>query len=488
VVCDPAVLAIDAGSSRIRASFVALADGAVIDSRLGPPLPVVAELDLETLWQDLVGTVGELDRGGVDIRAIGVAAQLGMVLLDERGQPVRPALAWSDKRAVGEAGWLAETVNDGVLAATGRPVAPELWLARLRWLAAHESASLRRTRWVLSLKDALVHRLTGRVVCDEASASYSGLFDVYARAWSPTLVDAAGIDIGVLPPLVSGVAVAGELSIDAAASLGLPAGLVVAGGGPDGTTGAIGAGAVRPGVTVDVAGTTDVLLHTAAAPVRDSARRIVLNAHAIPGLWTVGGPTGLTGAVVQWTASLLGYASVADAERELGTPQPAGHSSADGPIFLTALGGSRFPTWRANSTGLIADLRLEHGPGALFRAAQEGVAFTLAEGLDTLRGLGLEVGEVIVVGGGAARPAGLQLRSDAWGLPVVSLANREATTIGTAMLAGVAASWFTDPDGAARSLVRPARRYEPQRAVAEALARARRRWRAADERQAALET
>lgn len=482
-----AALAIDAGSSRVRASLLALSDGTVIESQLGPPLPGVAEFDLDALWDDVVAIIAELDHRTVDLRAIAVAAQLGTVVLDEHGRPVRPALAWSDKRAADEAELLAETLAPELLGLMGRPMAPELTIARVRWLAEHEPDSLRRARWVLSIKDALVHRLTHRAVADEASASYSGLFDVHARTWSPTLVAAAGIDPPLLPIPMPGTAVAGGLSDDAAASLGLPAGLPVAVGGPDGSVGAIGAGAVRAGVTIDVAGTTDVLLRTVDRPVRDPRGRTVLNAHLIPDLWTVGGPTGLTGGVVQWTANLLGYPSVAEAERALGEPtskervtSSANGSAADGPIFLTALDGSRFPTWRAHSTGMIADLRPQHGPADVLRAAQEGVAFTVGEGIEALREIGLDTSEVTVVGGAAGRPAGLQLRSNAWSLPVIALVNREATTTGAAMLAGVACTWFADLDAAALALVRPKRRYQPQAETAAAMARARRRWRDAD--------
>ncbi len=477
----PAVLAVDAGSSRLRASLVALRDGAVIDSRLAPALPLGAELDVGALWRDLVAIAGELDRTQADISAIAVAAQLGMVLLDDRGRPARPALGWGDKRARREAEQLSDLLPPETLASAGRPISAELTIARLRWLATHEPTTLRRARWVVSIKDALIHRLTGRAVTDETNASYTGLFDVYNRAWAPALVEAAGIEAALLPPARPGAAVAGTLTDEAAAALGLPRGLAVAVGGPDGTVGAIGAGAVHAGVTVDVAGTTDVLLHTIDRPLADPPHGTVLNAHLAPSLWTAGGPTGLTGGVVQWTASLLGFGSVDDAHRALG--ETAAHSS-EGPIFLTTLDGSRFPTWRPERTGLIAALRPEHGPADVFLAAQQGVAFTVGAGLDALRTRGLQINEVIVVGGAAARPATLQLRSDAWAVSVVALANREATTIGAAMLAGVAGGAFPDLDRAARALVRPVHRYEPRPQAAPAMAAARRRWQAAEQRHA----
>jgi len=478
----PVVLAVDAGSSRLRVSLVALEDGTVIATGLGPALPLDAELDVELLWRDFVAITADLDRTQADTRAIAVAAQLGMVLLDDRGRPVRPALVWGDKRAHREADQLSALLPAETLAPTGRPMAPELTVARLRWLATNEPASLRRTRWVVSIKDALVYRLTGRAVTDESNASYSGLFDVYNRTWSPSLVETSGIDAVLLPPARPGTATAGSLSKEAANALGLPHRLPVAVGGPDGTVGAIGAGAVRAGVTVDVAGTTDVLLHTIDRPLTDPTHRTVLNAHVAPSLWTAGGPTGLTGGVIKWTASLLGFKSVDDAHRALGEATP----DSSRPIFLTTLDGSRFPSWQPERTGLIAHLRPEHGPADVFLAAQQGVAFTVGAGLDALRALGLEINEVTVVGGTASKPTTLQLRSDAWSMSVVALANREATTIGAAMLAGVASGAFPDLETAARALVRPAHRYEPRPQAAAEMYATRQRWLDAEQRQACI--
>ncbi|MBB4663854.1 FGGY family carbohydrate kinase [Conexibacter arvalis] len=472
----PAVIAVDAGSSRLRVSLVALEDGAVLASEAVPTRSADGELDADAAWRDLVGLLGVLDRAGADVQALGVAAQLGTVLVDERGVPVRPAMLWGDVRAVAEARELEELLDDELRAAIGRRPTAELPVAKLRRLAVREPEALARARWALSFKDALVHRLTGRAVSDAAHASYSGLFDVRARAWAPAVAAAAGVDPALLPPTAPGAAVAGGLDAEVARATGLAAGLPVAVGGPDGTLGALGAGAARAGVTVDVAGTTDVLLHTLDRPLADPARAVVLNAHVVEGLWTVGGPTGPTGGAVEWTARLLGYDDAAAAHAALGAAAEA-VAPAAAPLFVTSLAGSRFPTWRTEDTGLLAGMRFEHGPAHVLRAAQEGAAQTVGAGIDALRELGVEIGEVVVVGGAAARPATLQLRSDAWGLPVVGLANREATTVGAAMLAAVAAGRFATLAQAADALVRRAGRHTPRPETAAACEAARLRWR-----------
>jgi xylulokinase len=474
-----AILAIDAGSSRLRVSLLAVADGSVIASGARPTRVVGGELDVDALWDDLLGIVADLELHRARVAGIGVAAQLGLVVVDERGRPVRPALLWGDVRAGDEADQLAETLPTHVTALAGRRITGELPLAKLAWLAAHEPGTLVRAAHALSLKDAIVQRLTGVAVTDETHASYSGMFDVAARRWSGELLARAGIDPALLPPTRLGTARAGGLTAAAAGATGLPIGTPVAVGGPDGTLGVVGAGGVRPGVTVDVAGTTDVLLHTTDHPLADPSGAAVLNAHVLPGLWTTGGPTGLTGGAVEWTARLLGFASAKEAHEQLPETESDALVGADGVTFVTALSGTRFPSWQTGRAAAISGLRADHRPAHVLRAAREGAVFTVADGLDAIAALGHEVAEVVVVGGAASRPAALQLRSDAWGTPVASPSNTEATTIGAAILAAVAAGELADAQAAAAALIGPVTRRAPRPDASRALAQARRRWHAA---------
>jgi sugar (pentulose or hexulose) kinase len=478
-----AVLAIDAGSSRLRVSVVDLEEGVVLGTASRPAPARDGELDVEELWGDLVELVRGVQRGGATVGAIAVAAQLALVLVDADGRSVRPALLWADQRAVDEANEIGARLGDDGVAAVGRRITAELPAAKLLWLARHEAEAMGRASRALSLKDALVLRLTGAAVTDQTHASYSGLFDVGARAWHGPALAAARIAPALLPPVAASQARAGQVPSALAALLDVPPRTPVAVGGPDGTLGAVGAGAVRPGVTVDVAGTTDVLLHTLERPLRDPSSTIVVNAHAAPGTWSAGGPTGLTGGAVEWTARLLGASSAAEACELHGPELDRMAPGAEGVLFLTAMGGSRFPTWRAADAGVVSGLRPEHGPAHVLRAAQEGAALAVDAGIDALRRAGADVREVVVVGGAAARAATLQLRADVWGLPVVALANREATTVGAAMLAGVTCGAFDDLGAAARAMVHPGERHLPRPDVARAFDAVRARWRALTERQ-----
>ena len=334
---------------------------------------------------------------------------------------------------------------------------------------------LRRTRWLLSLKDYLTLQLTGIPRTDPATASYTQLFDVRQRRWSARIARECGVSMEILPTVRPGVALAGGVTPAAAQRTGLEPGTPVAVGGPDGSTGALGVGAVRPGLTVDIAGTTDVLLHVTDMPAVRVSGGAVLNAYLLDDLWTVGGPTGLTGGGLDWLAATLGHESADAAYRALGPTLDA--ADPGGLMIRTTLTGRRLPGWNARMRGRIDGISGEHGPAHLIRAAEEGSAFEVRLGIDALRATGAEVSHVILAGGPAISPRAAQLRANVWGVEIGTAAERHASLRGAALAAAVAAGQFADAREAAAAIAPPTQRYGPDPAGAAAAERRYRRWR-----------
>ena len=450
-----AFLAIDAGSSGTRVTLVstegrtlASAAEAATSDRPGDG----ADFTPGRLWRQVVGLVHEAHPADFRILGIGVTSQLGVVLVDKNASVVDEVLLWSDARGTQEAHELDHDLGE-LRGLVGRRISAELTASRVRWWNRHRPAALAAARWVLSLKDFLVMRLTRVVATDETHASYTGWFDVRARRYSQELIDRTGVDASLLPPVRPAAQAAGGLDPQVATLLGLREGIPVAVGAPDGTVGALGAGAVSPGVTVNVAGTTDVLVSVIDDPRWDPSQRAVLNAHAISGRWVLGGPTGMTGGAVEWVSRLLGYKSASEAFETLGAEAMDLPAGAGGISFNPALSGSRLPAWQGNERGMFAGLAACHSPAHVLRAAYEGSAFVALESIEALRAAGASIEEVVMVGGTARRSELVRLRSQLWRLPVRVLDGIDATTIGAAMLAGVAAGTFADTAAAARALV-----------------------------------
>jgi sugar (pentulose or hexulose) kinase len=287
---------------------------------------------------------------------------------------------------------------------------------------------------------------------------------------------AAGVPVDRLPEVVAGHELGGAVSTKDGARAGLEPGVPVAVGGPDGTVGVLGSGVAAPDLTAVVAGTTDVLLHTTSSPTSDPSRRSILNAFLLPGLWTSGGPTGMTGGAIAWLCRILGFASVASAYRELGPAAARVEPGAGGVLFHTALSGERFPTWATERTGSVTGLRPDHTPAHLLRSAEEGAAFIVRDGLEALAEFGLSIDEVRISGGAARRPEILQLRANVWRRPVVGVVRSEATTVGAGILAAVCAGVHPTVADAVAAMVDVAPAVDPEPAAADAYDLAYDRW------------
>jgi xylulokinase len=470
---------IDLGTSGCRAIAFAT-DGSRVRSAEAPSSILYeadgsATVDPEATWRTVCALLPQIVNDQTTL-AVGVCAHLAFLGIDAAGRPTTPAFLWSDRRASEEAERLAATLGADAYGIGRRRVTPEVLAAKILWVAHRRPGIVARTRRWLSLKDFVVARLTGETITDPTHASYTLLFDVEDRTWSSQLLAGAGIDAATLPPVREATELAGLVTEKAAAAAGLSAGTPVAVGAPDGTAGAVGAGAVREGVTVDVAGSTDVIFRTTRAPAAGSRDDVVVNAFAVPGLWAVGGPTGLTGGAIHWLAQLLGYGSTSELYADLGPALRLVPPGCDGISFRTALTGERFPGWDARAAGMIAGVRPEHGRAHLLRAAEEGAAFLVGDGLDAMVAAAGPIRTVIVTGGVSGRPEALQTRADAWGRIVETVREPDASALGASLFGAVAARSFPSMQEAAASMVHPGARFVPSGSNVKALAAARQRW------------
>jgi xylulokinase len=486
---EPCFLAVDFGTSGLRAALIT-ESGAIRRLKSASALPVSREdgratIDCDVLWRTTCSLLRQVV-SDVKVAGIGVAAQQGWVFLDAMNQPIQAAILWPDIRAAAEAQRLRNTLGTAGEALAGRRFVRELASSRLLWLAGNRPQAFSQLRSVLSIKDFLVFKLTNQLVTDPTHASYSGLLDVRRRQWAPQLATASGITLAHLPPIRDAIELAGVVTPSAASESALPVGVPVAVGAPDGTTGAVGAGAVTAGLTIDVAGTTDVVFQTAATLPAKPSEAVVVNAYCLGALWTLGGPTGMTGGTVRWLAGLLGWSDLGHLYSELGSQLARAEIGASGVTVIPSITGSRFPDWNDAATGSIAGLRFDHTAVEILRAAEEAGAFVVLETLSELERNEIYARDVRLVGGASRQPWAMQLRADAWARPVVITEEADATLLGAAVFSGVAAGVFEDADEATRRCVRIRDVFQPQASQTPAYERSYERWRKLKELNATL--
>jgi len=408
------------------------------------------DLELPTLWDRL----GEAAREAM-VRAEAVPAQIlgiaatsmrhATILLDAGGEPLLAA-ANRDGRAVGHSFQLAADVGDELYARTGHWPSPVCSAARLRWLAAVQPDVWPRGTVLLSLSDWLAYRLCGVLASEPTQAVESLFLDVVGCNWSSEIAALVKIPASILPPLrMSGERI-GALTREASDTLGLVAGIPVAVGGGDTQCGLLGAGALGAGQAGAIVGTTAPVQLVIDRPLIDPKRRLWTCPHVIPGLWVLESNAGPMGETLDWLAHLIFPESPLPAGRFLAE---AGLSEPGARGLISTLGTSimdarnmQLPT----GTLTLSHMTAAHDPESrrhLLRAVVEGMAYSLRANLEQVR----EVAEVqpdsLNLAGGVSRSETFAtVLADVLGKPVHVGPTGDATALGAAVCAGVAAGLF----------------------------------------------
>jgi xylulokinase len=452
----PLLAVLDIGTGTVRAHLVA-PDGTVCGSASRAQHVSIAagraEVETDDVWTAVCACLREA-LTGVDVGrivSVGAASALCYVLLDRDGEPLGPGMLWMDRRAVDEAARLAAALDaDALYRTTGRRLDPEVFLAKLTWLRAHEPERFAQIGTFVGLKDDVVRRLTGIVGTDVAHATYTMLYDVTARGWSPDLVRLAGLSESMLPTLRRPDAVTGHVTPAAAAATGLPAGVPVVTGTSDGTAACLLAG-ISPGLAVNVTGTSDVVMTRALRALLDPTRRTLVNPYPLGEGFMVGAVLGTTGGTLKWLVDRLCPDLTGDDRyQRLDAEAARVAPGARGVVCLTGLAGERAPRWNAAARGAFIGLDLMHDRADLARAVLESVALSVRAVVEALRALGADVRRLRVVGGGARSDLWSQLRADVTGLPVERPRPVEGTVTAVALLAGLGVGLYADLEEGAR--------------------------------------
>jgi xylulokinase len=459
------VLGIDVGTGGTRAVIVN-ADGRVMASATSEHAPfrsprtAWAEQDPEDWWRASRQAIGEAMKASgarpSSIRAIGLSGQMhGAVLLDEAGAVVRPSIIWCDQRTEAECEWLTNTVGAArLLELTSNPALTNFTLPKLLWVRQHEPDAWSRVRRVLLPKDFVRLRLSGEYAIDVADASGTLLLDVAHRRWSHEIVEAAGLDISMLPRLFESPEICAHVSARGSAETGLVANTPIVAGAGDQAAGAVGMGITRPGAVSVTIGTSGVVFAATDRPALDPKGRLHTFCHAIPGRWHVMGVTQAAGLSLRWLREQLGLKDQGDAAYDLMTNEAAAiEPGADGVLWTPYLMGERTPHLDPNIRAALVGLAASHTRGHIVRAVLEGVAFSQRDSFTIFKELGVPVQRIRVGGGGARSALWRQIQADIYGHAVETVHADEGAAYGAALLAGVGASLWPNVDDACDRLV-----------------------------------
>jgi len=426
------------------------------------------------------------------VKGIGFDATCSLVVLDEAGLPLtvsgsgdlqRNVIVWMDHRAIAEADRITAT-GDPVLRHVGGVISPEMETPKLLWLKHHLPATWRQARHFLDLADYLTFRATGTATRSLCTLTCKWTYLAHERRWSQSFFeriglgdlladDCQGIGRDIAEP---GTALGGGLTKDSAAALGLSPGTPVAASLIDAHAGGLGSigGRDADGAPADVLDRLAYIMGTSACimATTDTPRFVPgvwgpYFSAMVPGLWlNEGGQSAAGAGVDHLVRSHPAHAEAAAAAKAEGVElldflerraisrfATVGEAATLArhlhvlPEFL----GNRSPHADPNARAVIAGLDLDADLASLerlFVAGLCGLAYGLADVVDTMRAHGIPCRMMVISGGAARSRLVRQIMADTTGLTVALPSTSEPVLLGSAMLGAVAAGHF-DSLGAA---------------------------------------
>ena len=443
------VLAIDEGTTGVRALIFdqesRLVGGAYEEIESTYPRHGWMEQDPQHLWHQTMAVVRralrETSLRAEQMVAVGVATQRATVVVWERatGRPICPAIVWQDARA-------AHRVEE--LLAQGLFVTAQAAATKLEWILAHtEGARARAEAGELcfgTVDSWLVWNLTGGAahVTDHSNASCTALADPFADGWHGEALAALGIPVQMMPRMVDTSGVCARTSPE---TFGAAVPIAAIAGDQQAAMFAELAterGAIK--VTFGTSAMVDINTGDSLMLSENGAYPLVLWSIGGQRTWCLEGTVLTSGAAVQWLRDGLGI--IADPQ-ETG---PLAESVADtgGVWVVPALQGLGTPHMQASGRAVVGGISRGTTRAHIVRAVLEGIVYRTREALDALSAdVGVGRPECLRVDGGAAsNDFLLQCLADTLGTSVERPETVQATGMGIAFLAGIAAGVWSGVD------------------------------------------
>ena len=455
------LMGIDLGTSSVKAVIMDLEGNIVGFGQQGydvcSPAPGWAEQDIEVLWTSaqtvIKQAVADAGVGTCDIKSIGLSGQMhGLVLLDKKMKPIRPAIIWADQRSkqqidniygiIGEDEFKKTTLNS---LSTG------FFICSLNWVKDNEPENYGSIYKAVLPKDYIRYKLCGEIATDVTDAASTGIFDIAKRQWAGGFIEKIGINEALFPNHHESYREAGQITGECAKATGLCINTPVVYGGGDSLMHSVGNGIIKPGIISANIGTAGQLSSAADHPAYDKSYRTNTFCHVREDLWIIFGGHLNGGIVMKWLRDNyfphLSYEDFSAVAEEVS-------AGSDGTLFLPYLTGERTPYHDPFAKGIFFGMTLTHNYKHMIRAAMEGVVMSMRLTIEIFKQLNIPMEHIVASGGGAKSSAWLQIQSDIFDAPIYTIEGKEEACRGAAITAGVGAGIYESFEKACERIVK----------------------------------
>ena len=462
------LLGYDIGTSSVKAAIVDAETGQTIASAQYPDAeaPIMskqagwAEQEPEMWWEELKKATERVEQKAngalADVKAIGISYQMhGLVCVDKEGTPLRPSIIWCDGRAVpyGNAAFEAigkEQCLSHMLNSPGNFTA-----AKLAWVKENEPELFANIHKIMLPGDYIAMKLSGGDIKTTISGLSEGMFwDFKNNEVSKDIMNYFGFDDSLIAEIVPTFSVQSTVCETVAKELGIPMGTPIAYRGGDQPNNALSLNVMKPGEIAATGGTSGVVYGVLGDVNYDPLSRVNTFAHVnhnqpdtrLGVLLCING-TGILNAWVKRTVAPEGisYGEMNDLAESVSV-------GAEGLSVIPFGNGAERVLQNENPGASLHGINFNiHTKAHIIRAAQEGIAFSFAYGMEIMKNMGMEI--TTIKAGHANLFLSPLFRRTLAAVTGASIQLYETDgSVGAAYGAGIGAGIYSDSDDAFKTL------------------------------------
>ena len=393
-------LGIDIGTTRLKINILNDEGKLVIEDseKISPYFGPNGEAEIDPFrWID--GIKNLLKKYDLkDVKAIGLSGQMhSLILIDEKGNPIRKAILWADSRGHEEVEYLEAKYSDIILKHCGSLPSNAFTLVKLLYLSKTEPQSIEKAYKFCLSKDFVGGWLTGNYDTDLTDASATLMLDVQKGEWFWDLIEELKIPKRIFPNIHKSLEVRGYLKKEVADVLNLKPDIPVVYGAGDQEAAAFGVQVIKPESVMFSISTGSQIVVPVQSMITD---RRIHNFRHIEGFHIMGAVQN-AGLAIEWAINTFGFKD-ADELTQLALKSPVG---SNGVMFLPYITPERTPIMKKDTFSGIVNLRSGNNRNNAARSILEGVAFCVYDAWRCVQEiLFLEEPEITMLGGVSKNP------------------------------------------------------------------------------------
>jgi len=443
------VLGVDLGTSAVKVILVnklgEIKAEATREYPLSHPAPGYSEQNALDWITGTLESIKEIMDSGVvaakDVEGMSFSGQMhGLVLIDEAGILLRPAILWNDVRTTEQCAKITETLGAHLLDDLKNKALEGFTLPKILWVQQYEPEIFTKATSFLLPKDYVRYCLTGVIDMDISDAAGTLMLDFKTNTWSTVVCEKFDINPSICPPLIDAHGLSGTLLPEMAKETGLTTETKVFAGGADNACGALGAGIINEDVAMASIGTSGVILSYETNANADYQGAVQFHSHGKPNSFYSMGVTLAAGNSLNWFKETFAMdKSFADMLAGVANVKPG----SNGLLFTPYIVGERTPYADPYIRGSFIGMDTNHTFDHFARAVLEGITFSLKDSLELMRNVGKkEINKIISIGGGAKNEDWLQMQADIFNATIIKLTSEQGPALGSAILAAMGCAWF----------------------------------------------